>query len=94
MVRTLAAENAHRGITANAVLPGFVATEKVLAMPPEVLEPIRAGLPTGRLVEPAEVAALVTFLASDAAAQVTGEEIGITGGLGLNTTSITASPRA
>ncbi|MDX6699345.1 MAG: hypothetical protein QOE65_2742 [Solirubrobacteraceae bacterium] len=94
MVRTLAAENASRGITANAVLPGFVATEKVLAMPPDILERIRAGLPTGRLVEPGEVAALVAFLAGPAAAQVTGEEIGITGGLGLNTASITASPRA
>ena len=94
MVRTLAAENAGRGITANAVLPGFVATEKVLAMPPEVLERVTAGLPTGRLVEPAEVAALVAFLAGPGAAQVTGEEIGITGGLDLNTASLTASPRA
>jgi NAD(P)-dependent dehydrogenase (short-subunit alcohol dehydrogenase family) len=94
MVRTLAAEGASRGITANAVLPGFVATEKVLAMPPEILERIRSTLPTGRLVEPEEVAALVAFLAGPAAAQVTGEEIGVTGGLGLNTASITASPRA
>jgi acetoacetyl-CoA reductase len=94
MVRTIAAENASRGITANAVLPGMVATEKVLAMPPEVLERITATLPTGRLVEPAEVAGLVAYLVSDEAAQVTGEEIAITGGLSLNTTSLTASPRA
>lgn len=90
MVRTLAAENAGRGITANAVLPGFVATEKVLAMPPEVLERVTGGLPSGRLVEPDEVAGLIAFLASPAAGQITGEEIGITGGLGLNTASITA----
>jgi acetoacetyl-CoA reductase len=94
LVRTVAAENAGRGITANAVLPGMVATEKVLAMPSEILERVKAGLPTGRLVEPEEIAGLVAYLASDAAGQVTGEEIGVTGGLGLNLLSLTASPRA
>jgi NAD(P)-dependent dehydrogenase (short-subunit alcohol dehydrogenase family) len=93
MVRTLAAENVGRGITANAVLPGMVATEKVLAMPGQVLERVRAGLPSGRLVEPAEIAALVAFLASDAAAQITGEEIGVTGGLGLSTMSLGSGGR-
>jgi NAD(P)-dependent dehydrogenase (short-subunit alcohol dehydrogenase family) len=93
MVRTLAAENVGRGITANAVLPGMVATEKVLAMPAQVLERVRAGLPSGRLVEPAEIAALVAFLASDAAAQITGEEIGVTGGLGLSTMSLGSAGR-
>jgi len=94
LVRTVAAENAGRGITANAVLPGMVATEKVLAMPSEILERVKAGLPTGRLVEPEEIAGLVAYLASDAAGQVTGEEIGVTGGMGLNLLSLTASPRA
>ena len=94
MVRTIAAENAGRGITANAVLPGMVATEKVLAMPPEVLERVTEALPTGRMVEPAEVAALVAYLVSRDAGQVTGEEIGITGGLGLSLFSLTASQRA
>jgi acetoacetyl-CoA reductase len=93
MVRTIAAENVRRGITANAVLPGVVGTEKVLAMPPDVLERVTAGLPTGRLVEPAEVAALVAYLVSRDAGQVTGEEIGVTGGLSLSTLSITASSR-
>jgi NAD(P)-dependent dehydrogenase (short-subunit alcohol dehydrogenase family) len=92
MVRTLAAENVRRGITVNAVLPGMVATEKVLAMPPEVLERVRAALPSGRMVEPAEVAALVAFLASEEAASITGEEIGIAGGLGLGLMSL-GSPR-
>lgn len=88
MVRTLAAESAGRGITANAVLPGMVSTEKVLAMPAEVLERVGAALPMGRMVEPAEVAALVAFLVSAEAGSITGEEIGITGGLGLGGLSL------
>jgi acetoacetyl-CoA reductase len=94
MVRTIAAENAGRGITANAVLPGMVATEKVLAMPPEVLERVKRTLPSGRLVEPAEVAGLVAYLVSDEAGQVTGEEIAVAGGFGLNTMTLTATQSA
>ena len=85
MVKTLAAENVHRGITANAVLPGMVATEKVRAMPDEVLERLMPLLPSGRMVEPAEIAAAVSYLCSDEAAQVTGQEIAVDGGAGLNT---------
>ena len=94
MVRTIAAENAGRGITANAVLPGMVATEKVLAMPPEVLERVKATLPSGRLVKPAEVAGLVAYLVSDEAGQVTGEEIAVAGGFGLSTMTLTATQSA
>jgi NAD(P)-dependent dehydrogenase (short-subunit alcohol dehydrogenase family) len=94
MVRTIAAENAGRGITANAVLPGMVATEKVLAMPPEVLERVKATLPSGRLVKPTEVAGLVAYLVSDEAGQVTGEEIAVAGGIGLNTMTLTATQSA
>jgi NAD(P)-dependent dehydrogenase (short-subunit alcohol dehydrogenase family) len=88
MVRTIAAENAGHGITANAVLPGMVGTEKVRAMPEEILERVVAALPTGRLIEPDEVAGLVAFLVSEAAGQITGEEIGIDGGLSLATMSL------
>jgi NAD(P)-dependent dehydrogenase (short-subunit alcohol dehydrogenase family) len=88
MVRTLAAENVAHGITANAILPGLVATEKVLSMPPAVLERARGAQPTGRLVEPAEVAALVAFLVSSQAAQITGEEIAIAGGVGLGSLTL------
>jgi NAD(P)-dependent dehydrogenase (short-subunit alcohol dehydrogenase family) len=88
MVKSLAAENAARGITVNAVLPGMIATEKVLGMPPDVLARVEGALPLGRLGTPAEVAALVAFLASPDAAYITGQEIGIDGGLGLNTLSL------
>jgi NAD(P)-dependent dehydrogenase (short-subunit alcohol dehydrogenase family) len=88
MVKTIAAENAGLGITANAVLPGMVATEKVLGMPAEVLERLRGILPAGRMAEPAEVAALVGFLASEQAGYVTAQTIGIDGGAPLNTFSL------
>jgi NAD(P)-dependent dehydrogenase (short-subunit alcohol dehydrogenase family) len=94
MVKTIAAENAGRGITANAVLPGMVATEKVRAMPAEVLDAVIASLPAGRMASPEEVAALVAFLASEDAGYITGEAIGIDGGFGLNTFSLGRQGRA
>jgi NAD(P)-dependent dehydrogenase (short-subunit alcohol dehydrogenase family) len=89
MVRTIAAENVAKGITANAILPGMVATEQVLAMPEEIRERILATLPTGRMATPEEVAALVAFLVSDEAGQITGQDIAVAGGAGLNTFSLT-----
>lgn len=93
MVKTLAVEGVRREITANAVLPGMVATEKVLAMPVEILERLQETLPSGRMAEPAEVAALVSFLASEDAGYVTGQTIGIDGGAGLNTFTLGAPRR-
>ena len=93
MVKTLAAENAHHGITANAVLPGMVATEKVRAMPDEVMERLMPLLPSGRMVEPAEIAAAVAYLCSEEAAQVTGQEIAVDGGAGLNTFTLGSERR-
>ena len=88
MVKTIAAEHAKRGITANAVLPGLIATERVREMPQEVLDRVDAMLPAGRMGSPQEVAALVAFLASEEAGYVTGEAIGIDGGASLNTMSL------
>jgi NAD(P)-dependent dehydrogenase (short-subunit alcohol dehydrogenase family) len=93
MVKTLAVEGVRRGITANAVLPGMVATEKVLSMPEEILERLREALPSGRMAEPAEVAALVSFLASEEAGYVTGQTIGIDGGSSLNTFTLGSQGR-
>jgi acetoacetyl-CoA reductase len=88
MVRTLASENASRGITVNAILPGLVATEQVLAMPDEVRERAFAALPSGRPVEPDEIAAAVAFLAGDGAAQISGQTIAVDGGASLNQLSL------
>jgi len=85
MVLTIAAENVRHGITANAVLPGLVATEQVRAMPAEVMQRWLEVLPAGRLIEPEEVAALVAFLASETAGSITGEALGIDGGMHLST---------
>jgi len=93
MVKTLAVEGVARGITANAVLPGMVATEKVMAMPVAILERLREVLPSGRMAEPSEVAALVSFLSSEDAGYVTGQTIGIDGGSGLNTFTLGSQER-
>jgi acetoacetyl-CoA reductase len=88
LVKTVAAENVRRGITANAVLPGLIATERVREMPREVLDRVDELLPPGRMGSPQEVAALVAFLASEEAGYITGEAIGIDGGASLNTLSL------
>jgi acetoacetyl-CoA reductase len=83
MMRTLASENAAHGITVNAILPGLVSTEQVLAMPAQLRERLLQQLPTGRLVEPAEVAAAVAFLGGAEAAQITGQAIAVDGAASL-----------
>jgi NAD(P)-dependent dehydrogenase (short-subunit alcohol dehydrogenase family) len=94
MVRTLAAEHASRGITVNAVLPGLVATEQVLAMPEEVRERALAMLPSGRMVEPAEIAAAVAFLVSGEAAQVSGQALAVDGAASLSTLTLGSNKRS
>jgi NAD(P)-dependent dehydrogenase (short-subunit alcohol dehydrogenase family) len=91
MVKTVAVENAGYGITANAILPGLVASSGVLVMPEEIIEAWLARIPTGRLVDPAEIAAATAFLASPAAGSVTGQELVVDGGQTLNGLSVTRS---
>ena len=88
MVKTLAVEGLRRGITANAVLPGMIATENVRAMPADVLERVTAQLPMGRLGEPEDITHAVAYLASEQAGYITGQSIAIDGGLALNTMSL------
>ena len=91
MVKTVAAENAGLGITANAILPGLVGSTGVKAMPREIVDAWLERIPTGRMVEPAEIAAAAAYLASPAAASVTGQELVIDGGMTLNLLSVTSS---
>lgn len=79
--KALAAEGARAGVTVNAVAPGYTGTPMVEAIKPEVLDSIKAEIPMRRLALPQEVAAAVTFLASDAAAYITGETLSVNGGL-------------
>jgi NAD(P)-dependent dehydrogenase (short-subunit alcohol dehydrogenase family) len=84
VARTLAAEWAGRGIRCNVVMPGFVATPKVLGMPAQVRESAVARIPLGRFAAPEEVAGVVSFLLSPAAAYLNGALIRVDGGFGLS----------
>lgn len=78
--KSLAQEGASKGITVNAVCPGYIATEMVMAVPEKVRDSIIAQIPVGRLGEPEEIARCVTFLVSDEAGFITGSTISANGG--------------
>ncbi|ETX14010.1 acetoacetyl-CoA reductase [Roseivivax halodurans JCM 10272] len=80
IVKSLAQEGASKGITANAVCPGYIATEMVMAVPEKVRDAIVGQIPTGRLGEPEEIARCVSFLVSDDAAFINGSTISANGG--------------
>ncbi|MGH1424384.1 MAG: acetoacetyl-CoA reductase [Pseudooceanicola sp.] len=75
IIKSLAQEGARAGITANAICPGYIATDMVMAVPEKVRDSIVAQIPTGRLGEPEEIARCVVFLASDDAGFVNGSTI-------------------
>lgn len=80
IVKSLAQEGARYGITANAICPGYIATEMVMAVPEKVREAIIGQIPTGRLGEPEEIARCVAFLAADDAGFINGSTISANGG--------------
>ena len=79
IVKSLAQEGARAGITVNAVCPGYIATEMVMAVPEKVRESIIAQIPAGRLGEPEEIARCVAILASDDAQFINGSTISANG---------------
>ncbi len=79
--KSIAREMATRGITANAIAPGFVETDMTTALNDTQRQAILGAIPLGRLGQAQEVAQVVTFLASDAAAYITGQTIAVDGGM-------------
>ncbi|MDR0371077.1 MAG: 3-oxoacyl-ACP reductase FabG [Prevotellaceae bacterium] len=81
MTKTWARELGRKGITVNAVAPGFISTEMVAAMPESVLDGMKAKVPAGRLGNPEEIAAAYAFLASADAAYINGAVLSVDGGM-------------
>ena len=79
--KSVAREMASRGITANAVAPGFVETDITAGLSDSVRETALAAIPLGRWAQPEEVANVVAFLSSDAAAYITGQTLAVDGGM-------------
>lgn len=80
ITKTLAIESASKGVTVNTISPGYVATDMVMAVAPEIRAQIVKGIPVGRLGGTEEIAHLVSFLSSPQAAFITGANYAINGG--------------
>ena len=78
--KSLALETAAKGITVNAIAPGFIETDMIKDIPPDVREKIEARIPMRKLGKPADIAKLALFLASDDADYITGQIYGVNGG--------------
>ena len=79
--KSIAAEVAKKGVTVNAIAPGYIGTDMVMAIKQEVRDSIVATIPVGRLGKPEEIGALCAYLASDLAGYMTGATLNINGGL-------------
>ncbi|MDX2209678.1 MAG: acetoacetyl-CoA reductase [Sphingopyxis sp.] len=78
--KALAQEGAKKGVTVNAIAPGYIDTDMVAAVPPQVLEKIVAKIPVGRLGQASEIARGVAFLVSEEGGFITGSTLSINGG--------------
>ncbi|MBN2058183.1 MAG: 3-oxoacyl-[acyl-carrier-protein] reductase [Candidatus Saganbacteria bacterium] len=85
LTKTLARETAPRGITVNAIAPGFIQTAMTDKIPEEVKQKMMAQIPMAKLGQPEDVANACLFLASEAAAYITGQVINVNGGMLMNT---------
>lgn len=83
LARSITRELGGRGITANVVAPGFIETEMTAVLPEDQKRAYLASIPAGRFAQPDEVAEVVRFVASDAAAYINGAVIPVDGGLGM-----------
>jgi 3-oxoacyl-[acyl-carrier protein] reductase len=83
LTKAIAIEIASRGITVNAVAPGFIATPMTDVLPDKVKEDLKTRIPLGRMGSARDVAAAIVFLASDEAAYITGHVLDVNGGLYL-----------
>ena len=81
MTKALSRELASRGITVNAITPGYIETDMTKDLSPDIREKLTSSIPLGRTGHPEEVAAAVAFLATDVAGYVTGQVLGVNGGL-------------
>jgi 3-oxoacyl-[acyl-carrier protein] reductase len=82
--KATAKEVAARGITVNAMAPGFIAIDMTAVLPEKVVESLKAGIPMGRLGDPEDIAKAVAFLVSDEAAYITGQTLHVNGGMFMN----------
>jgi len=81
LTQTLAKEFADKGVTVNAVAPGFIGTDMLKSVPANIMEKILAQIPMGRLGKPEEIASAVAYLVSPDAGYITGQVLDINGGL-------------
>ena len=83
LTKSIARELASRGVTCNAIAPGFIKTDMTAKMNPQTLETAARAIPMGRLGRAEEVAALAAFLAGDEASYITGAVIQVDGGMNM-----------
>ena len=81
MTRTMSKELVNRGVTVNAVAPGFIASEMTDSIPAGILDEVKKSIPAKRIGNPEDVAAAVLFLASRDAGYISGQTIVVDGGM-------------